>query len=307
MQEFPKITVAVISYNSSATILDTLNSVFLQDYDNIELVISDDGSSDETENICRSWIEEKGERFKSIQLLFGEENKGTTYNCNKAIGASTGEWVTIMAADDIMYPNCLSSYMRFVEKNPEASWILVKFHTYLNTFDESNKVQTADSKFTQEWKNLFELSAQEQFQVLIRYNFICSPNDLRKRSSYEISGMFDTKYGLLEDYSMNLMATKNGLKCYLLDEYLYGYRRGESNVAASSSKFFNLRCDKNRMDLFKDYCFEYYKWNEVAYQKSLYRLHVIFERLHMNNSKNLLFKILYHLSEKTLSLIFYCK
>ena len=57
------VTVVVVTYNSSKYVLETLDSIFEQTYKNIELIITDDGSSDNTVELCREWLTHYGDRF----------------------------------------------------------------------------------------------------------------------------------------------------------------------------------------------------------------------------------------------------
>ena len=65
----PLVSVIVITYNSSKFVLETLESIYNQTYSNIELIISDDCSSDETINICQNWLYKNKNRFKNIELI----------------------------------------------------------------------------------------------------------------------------------------------------------------------------------------------------------------------------------------------
>ena len=71
-QNIPLVSVSVITYNSSKTVLETLESVKTQTYPNIELIISDDCSPDNTVEVCREWIEQNKERFVRIEILAAE-------------------------------------------------------------------------------------------------------------------------------------------------------------------------------------------------------------------------------------------
>lgn len=64
----PLVTIAVVTYNSSQTILETLESVKEQTYKNIELIISDDCSSDNTTDICQKWLQKNAIFFSNVQI-----------------------------------------------------------------------------------------------------------------------------------------------------------------------------------------------------------------------------------------------
>ena len=94
------VSVVVLTYNSSTTIIETLNSVKEQTYSNIELIITDDASSDTTIDICRQWLDLNGKYFFNFCLITVEFNTGLPANCNRALNASKGEWIKFIAGDD---------------------------------------------------------------------------------------------------------------------------------------------------------------------------------------------------------------
>lgn len=98
MNKKPKISIVTISYNSSKTIRDTINSVISQDYDNIEYIIIDGKSTDETIDIIKSY----GDK---ISRLISEEDDGLYDAMNKGIRAATGDVVGILNSDDFYYTN----------------------------------------------------------------------------------------------------------------------------------------------------------------------------------------------------------
>ena len=79
----PLVSIVLITYNSSKYILETLESVKNQVWENIELIISDDGSTDDTTTICSNWLEENKERFQNVQLITVAKNTGIPSNCNR--------------------------------------------------------------------------------------------------------------------------------------------------------------------------------------------------------------------------------
>ncbi|MBH2024900.1 MAG: glycosyltransferase, partial [Flavobacteriales bacterium] len=81
----PLVSVVVITYNSSKYVMETLESVKAQTYENIELIISDDGSTDHTIEMCRVWLAQNNNRFPKTKLLTVEENTGIPANCNRGV------------------------------------------------------------------------------------------------------------------------------------------------------------------------------------------------------------------------------
>ena len=98
MNKKPNISIVTISYNSSKTIRDTIDSVLCQDYDNIEYIIIDGKSTDDTIEIVKSY----GDK---ISYFISEEDDGLYDAMNKGIRAATGDVVGIINSDDFYYTN----------------------------------------------------------------------------------------------------------------------------------------------------------------------------------------------------------
>ena len=95
----PLVSVIVPAYNAEAYIAHTLNSVLSQTYNNIEVIVVDDGSNDETANIVESIIQ-SDDRVTLLQ----QPNSGVAAARNLAIQKSRGEYIAPIDADDIWYP-----------------------------------------------------------------------------------------------------------------------------------------------------------------------------------------------------------
>jgi alpha-1,3-rhamnosyltransferase len=118
------VSVPVVTYNAASFVEETLESIFNQTYGNIELVISDDCSKDNTIEIVQKWCEEERvkERFTAIKIVTVPKNTGVSANCNRAISASKGEWIKFIAGDDILLPTCIEDNLNFVRENTNANF-----------------------------------------------------------------------------------------------------------------------------------------------------------------------------------------
>ena len=87
---YPLVSVFVVSYNAADYICETLESIKAQTYQNIELIVSDDHSSDQTVELANEWIESNKERFVRTELITVDHNTGVSANYNRAIRACRG-------------------------------------------------------------------------------------------------------------------------------------------------------------------------------------------------------------------------
>ena len=102
-------SVVVITYNSSKTVIETLDSIWGQTYKELELVITDDYSKDDTVLVMQEWIKKHSNRFVRCELIANPINNGTSKNGNIGIYACKGEYVQLIAGDDILLPNAMET------------------------------------------------------------------------------------------------------------------------------------------------------------------------------------------------------
>ena len=152
----PLVSIIVITYNSSKYVLETLESAKAQTYPNIELIVSDDCSTDDTVEICRNWMEENKERFVRTELITVGENTGVAINCNRGLYAAKGEWLKYIAGDDILLPHALYSYLNYLQDHPDAQVIV----SDIQFMGNRNDVCRLDKRFA-------KLSAKKQLKYLL--------------------------------------------------------------------------------------------------------------------------------------------
>ena len=113
----PLVSIVVITYNSAKYVLETLESAKQQTYCNIELIITDDCSTDNTVDLCDQWLETNKKNFVNVQLLIGTENVGIPANLNKGIKIAHGEWIKSIAGDDILHEDCICNFIKEYKGN----------------------------------------------------------------------------------------------------------------------------------------------------------------------------------------------
>lgn len=224
-EKMPLVSVAVITYNSSKYILETLDSIKAQTYQNIELIISDDCSTDNTMQLCKNWCEQNRERFARIQYVEVEQNTGVSANCNRAEDASEGEWVKLIAGDDMLLPNCITDFMDYVQTHNDVVYVFGKVK-YLG----------------QQLKNEIDYSfyqtnnPEEQLRKIVIGTFVpactCFYNRVRSRRE----GLrYDERIPMFEDTPRWINAIKKGFLLRLVDKEVCVYRVGHNESLSSGS------------------------------------------------------------------------
>ncbi|HIF9071206.1 TPA: glycosyltransferase family 2 protein [Photobacterium damselae] len=228
------ISVVVLSYNAEKTILETLNSILEQSYGstNIDLIVSDDGSKDSTESIVSSWVNAYGDNFYSVTLLFSNENKGISHNCNKGWKSSSAKWIKTIAADDILLVDCLLDNKKFTNEND-----IDCLFSYMKCFSDCGVVDKILP--SNNYIEFFSLSPREQFETLCIESFNFAPTSFLKKEVLEDIGYCDEQYKLIEDLPLWLKITKNGYKLSFFESVTVGYRIGNS-LSNSTDRLVNL-------------------------------------------------------------------
>ncbi|WP_445454321.1 glycosyltransferase family 2 protein [Flavobacterium sp. 25HG05S-40] len=220
------VSVPVTSYNAADYIIETLESVYNQTYSDIELLISDDFSTDGTIEKVEAWIqlERVKTRFTRVELIKVPHNTGVSANCNRCIANSKSDWIKLIAGDDILLPNCIADNMQFVKEHPNAHIVFSQVKLYEGTFEEKNYIKSIPTNYPE---NLMKatFSAQDQYKILLVADRIqYTPSYFFNKKAIAKVGGYDETNRMVEDYPMWLKLTGSGEKLYYFHQETVGYR-----------------------------------------------------------------------------------
>lgn len=231
----PLVSVAVITYNSSKTISETLDSIYNQTYKNLELVISDDGSKDDTIDICKKWIEGHNERFVRTQIITVEKNTGVTGNYKRASENCQGEWIKEIDGDDLLLPDCLEIYVQYVTNHPDTIYLFGKAKVFGENEETVNYFANTIFDYS-----FFSLLPSEQYEWLITRlsQPIPSVTSFYNRKKVEASGIiYDTRIPMLEDWPRWIQLVGAGIKFNFIDTFIAKYRISGSVSICSGTMY----------------------------------------------------------------------
>jgi alpha-1,3-rhamnosyltransferase len=227
----PLVSIIVITYNSSKFVLETLESAKAQTYRHIELIITDDSSTDDTVDICQKWIDENNQRFIRAILVSAKSNLGIPANINKGVNISKGHWIKCIAGDDLLAEDCLTELIYYISTQPENIQVLssdiIKF--------SGNSIKNGEIK-----KNPFirfcsrESTAKEQYEMLLRTITVFAATVIIRRDLLLSINGFDERFKLLEDWPLWVKITEAGHKIYYLDKPLVYYRLHDNNLSMTT-------------------------------------------------------------------------
>jgi alpha-1,3-rhamnosyltransferase len=221
------VTVIISTYNSSAFIEETLNSVLVQTWKDLELIITDDFSEDNTIEICSGWLSKNKPRFSGVQLLISEKNTGISANANRGLQAANGEWIKFLGADDTLKPTCIEDNMLWISLHPETKALFSRVDVYRDTFTPDNILETTPGDpYSSKSILAPDRNALSQYRMLLvsdRIHF--SPSVFLNRDTLILLGGFDEQVRTLEDYPLWLKLTRNGHRLDFMDKTTVNYRQ----------------------------------------------------------------------------------
>lgn len=299
----PLISIIVLTYNSAEFILETLESIKVQTYRNIELVITDDSSTDKTVSVCKNWLENNPERFFRTKLIANEKNIGIPGNCNRGILAAHGEWIKLIAGDDYLSPDILSLQIEHINRsNKEIKFLWTNVGMFYDT--PSGRQITIPQGISDLKINRPGITAEEQFEITLRSNPVFTAGMLVKKELYNRIGLYDENYKFLEDLPFLHKLLLQGIPLYYLDIIGAFYRKHEKSVqikqAGQLRNQYYLDIYKyqlNTLPYYNNWLEKSLRWAEAKYN--------LFYTSRVSNRKNLLNKILLYIPTSILHKIIY--
>ena len=206
------VSIIMPSYNTAPYIAETIGSVLKQTYQNWELIIIDDCSSDNTDQIVKPFFSD--ERIKYIK---NEKNSGAAVSRNRALREAKGKWIAFLDSDDLWMSEKLEKQISFMEKNDYH----FSYTKYAEVDAEGNR-------------NGITVTGPRRITKTGFFNY-CWPGCLTVMYDRDVVGLIqiaDIKKN--NDYAMWLKVCRKA-DCYLLDEELALYRRGRVGSISTHS------------------------------------------------------------------------
>lgn len=214
------VSVVVLTYNSSKTVIDTLNSIKAQTYPHIQLVVGDDCSTDNTREVVQNWIDENKSRFEDAVLVKTPQNGGVTMNKTNAYKFVKGEWVKGIAADDRLKPQCIERFLHFAEETGASI-----LSCQLDLFSERRAdLQEGQKVYDKYYDYICETQEQQWHRLIYDKYFIPGPSLFYSMDLYrEVKGC-DTRFQMWEEYSFAYRVISAGNRVTPVPEKLIDYR-----------------------------------------------------------------------------------
>ncbi len=238
------VSVILPTYNRAHIIRGPLESVLNQTYSNLEIIIVDDGSTDETYELISSYTDSR------ICYIRQGTNNGVSSARNAGISRATGEYIAFQDSDDIWHPEKIAKQIEVFQKDPE---IMFCYHKIQYDFGGNRYAVLPDEEIPTQNKN------GSIYGQMLYGNLVPCPALMARKSIIEKAGFFDTSYPALEDYDYALRLSRIG-QAGFIDEVLLYAGLTPGGVSDNSLNFLLAMCK-----LIGDYKQDFIKYNHLEH------------------------------------------
>lgn len=214
-----KVTVCISLYNYQDYIIETLESVKAQTLENLDMIVVEDCSQDDSLLVATEWLRHYSERFNRVKLLRHESNGGLARARNTAIVKAQTPYIFILDADNLLYPPCIERCLKTIEESLDAAMAYPIIEKFGGEKEIIGNVVWEKSKF-------------------LKRNCIDAMSLIRRSALLKVGGYSYLKaVGPLgwEDYDLWCKFLEQGLYGILVPEILARYRTHSDSMLNSVS------------------------------------------------------------------------
>ncbi|MFV0221280.1 glycosyltransferase [Empedobacter falsenii] len=208
--ESSKVTIISVFYNREGTVRESIQSLVKQSYSNLEIILIDDNSKDNTLQILKEFENE----FDNVRVIHNNPNKGFTNSLISTISDLDSKYIAIHGSGDISLPDRVSTQVKFLENNPEVGVVTVGVtnRDVNNVFDKTNEITLQD---------------------LLKKNMINHGAVMFRKDKYDEAGGYRSIFRTRQDkdlwFRMSFVC-----KIYFIPEKLYTWVKQEESVSKNS-------------------------------------------------------------------------
>jgi glycosyltransferase involved in cell wall biosynthesis len=271
----PLVSICIPTYNSEKYLKRMLDSIVAQTYKNIEVIISDNASSDATVRIAQNYSRKYG-----WALFENKENIGAILNMNRLVGLARGDYVAIYHSDDVYSPQIVEASCSKLREYPNVGIVsalgieIDQQGDVLREFNISQKMLRSDG--------LYDFEAVFR-NILLQYEyFLITPTVMVRREVYRELGVFDSRYPAACDYDMWFRIMQKYLLC-IIEENLISYR-----IHDGQWSYLDIRKNINRPDsllVYEKYINKGQRNLECEFNHCYYKL-LLITAIKLNNQGN---------------------
>jgi len=218
----PLVSVIIAVYNGEKFLSEAIESVLAQNYRPLELLLVDDGSTDGSAEIAKSFPEVK---------YFNQTNQGPAAARNKALAVAQGEFIAFNDADDLWTEKKLEIQLKQLKDNPDILFNVGRVKNFIQPGTDKERLNTG---------------------ILKRKDFLGLITILARKEAFERVGNFNIEFRTASDFEWFTRAKDAGVKMQILEENLLLRRIHDANISIHGTKSVStnlLKMFKNSIDL----------------------------------------------------------
>ena len=248
--ELPLVSVVLPAYNASLTVRETLESVLAQTYENLEVIVVDDGSTDDTWSVLKSF----GSSIRAIR----QQHSGIATCRNTGLHAASGEYVALMDSDDLCEPERIATQVEFLRRFPQVVLCSSDFSgfdakgrladSYCGVYYQQCSASRGGPAARYPQHGTLDIShalaerpghpllvpayCGNVYEELVHGNFVHPPTVMFRRTLLRQVGFFDVDVPIVCEWDWLVKVARMG-ELGFIDRPLLRYRRSESQISAS--------------------------------------------------------------------------
>lgn len=245
------VSVITPSYNSP-DIYAAIDAVLKQSYGNIQYIIVDDGSDDFDKQKITTYINQNNKGNVSAEVIVNPTNMGTVFAMNTAMRAAKGEYIINLAGDDCFYDKDVVADIVCEFEKSGAEIITGLRLEYDRELKKALRLRPKKAQC----ELIKNSTSKELFEAMSGSNFIFGCCTARTRSCVEKYGLYDERYRLIEDYSMNMKLLRNNVRFYFFERIFVKYRSGGTSFASNLNQTYMIESDEIFKNEIEPFCFD---------------------------------------------------
>lgn len=227
MEKRAKVSIILPTYNRADSVAASIKSIISQTYVDFELLIVDDGSTDDTENVVKNIPDE---RIRYIKI---SQNGGVSNARNIGVSESLYDLIAFEDSDDLWHIDKLEKQIDYLAKNPDNILVYCAYEIIGGSSNIGIRIPSAGSDVSKLEGNIYP--------YLLQRNTIGAPTVVMRKDVFNRIGGFKTSYPALEDWDLAIRVAKLGSIGYL-DETLLDVSVKDGGVSSSSMNYYKARC-----------------------------------------------------------------
>lgn len=257
------VSILIPCYNHEKYIDDCMESLYAQTYKNIELIISDDCSTDNSYEKLMNWKTRLEEKFVNVYIKKNNINQGITKNLNNMLNLANGKYIKVLASDDMLVSSAIESFVSYAEKH--LADIYFSNVALVPEREHYNSIKIEEFRLRYNKNPLIGKGITGQ---LCAENFISAPGVMIPKRTFDVYGKFDECY-ILEDLEYWLRVSVDGSFDYI-DSITAMYRQNDNSLSrfdsSEESRKRHRKYHNDKLAIFK----KYQKYANESQEKAFY-------------------------------------